>query len=402
MTSNPPAAQAATAASTPETPWPLRVVSQKIGTWIARLGEVWVEGQIAEVSRRPGAGIVFLTLRDPSADISMSVTCRRDAYDVAELREGARVIVRAKPDFYAARGTLSLRASEFRAIGIGELLARLEKLKAALRVEGLFAPERKRTLPFLPHKVGLITGRASAAERDVRQNALRRWPAVQFEVCNVAVQGSTAVPQVLKALAQLDADPEVDVIVLARGGGSLEDLLPFSDEALCRAVFSCTTPVVSAIGHEPDTPIVDFVADVRCSTPTDAGKRVVPDFAEEAQRLVSLRERLHRGVTHRLEREQQWLDAVRSRPVMAQPTVMLDVLEVRTGTATRPVAAPTGTLPRQSRRRADAHPSKNGRTVTTGHFRQRLCDCPHQRWHHRPAPSRCAHQHGAAHSSHRW
>ena len=304
----------------------MRVVSMRIAEWISRLGDVWVEGQVAQLNRRPGAPTVFLTLRDPSADLSLPVTCHRAALEGLELGEGARVVVHAKPDFYAARGTLSLRATEFRLVGVGELLARLERLKAALATEGLFAPERKRRLPFLPHRVGLVTGRASAAEHDVLTNARNRWPSVLFRIVNVAVQGAGAAQQVIEAVRTLDADPDVDVIVVARGGGSVEDLLPFSDEALCRAVFACRTPVVSAIGHEPDTPLLDFVADVRASTPTDAGKRVVPDLAEELHRLDVARGRLRRTVTVRVEREQAWLDAARSRPVLAKPGAVLDQL----------------------------------------------------------------------------
>ncbi|HYN94769.1 MAG TPA: exodeoxyribonuclease VII large subunit, partial [Pilimelia sp.] len=312
--------------STSEEPWPVRVVSQKIGAWVARLGWVWVDGQVAQVSRRPGASTVFLTLRDPAADLSLTVTTHRDVLDsgVPELADGARVVVHAKPEFYAARGTLSLRADQIRQVGIGELLARIEKLKKLLAAEGLFARERKRRLPFLPARVGLITGRASAAERDVLTNARRRWPAVEFRVINVAVQGPSAVPDMLSALRVLDEDATVDVIVLARGGGSTEDLLAFSDEALCRAVFGCRTPVVTAIGHETDTPLVDFVADVRASTPTDAAKRVVPDLAEEVRLLGVARQRLDRAVTNLLDREAHRLDALRSRPVLARPHVMLD------------------------------------------------------------------------------
>jgi exodeoxyribonuclease VII large subunit len=302
------------------------VVSQKIGAWIARLGWVWVDGQVAQISRRPGASTVFLTLRDPAADLSLTVTTSRDVLDLGapKLADGARVVLRAKPDFYPARGTLSLRADEIRQVGIGELLARIEKLKVLLAAEGLFARERKRRLPFLPDRIGLITGRASAAERDVLTNARRRWPAVEFRVVNSAVQGPGAVQQMIDALRVLDADDTVDVIVLARGGGSTEDLLAFSDEALCRAVFACRTPVVTAIGHETDTPLVDFVADVRASTPTDAAKRVVPDLAEERQRIAQARQRLDRAVTHLIDRETQRIDALRSRPVLANPHGMLD------------------------------------------------------------------------------
>jgi exodeoxyribonuclease VII large subunit len=303
----------------------VRVVNEKIGAWIDRLGDVWVEGQVAQLSQRPGATMCFVTLRDTSANISIAVTAYKGVLANTEppVAEGARVIVHAKPTFYLDRGTLSLRASEFRPVGVGELLARLERLKKTLHAEGLFALERKRPLPFLPHRVGLITGRASAAERDVLENAARRWPAVAFAVREVAVQGPQAVTQVIEALTELDADPDVDVIVIARGGGSVEDLLPFSDEALCRAVSACTTPVVSAIGHEPDTPLLDYVADVRASTPTDAAKRIVPDLSEEQQRLAAARDRLLHLLQTRLDRERHLLEAARSRPALANPGQLL-------------------------------------------------------------------------------
>jgi len=312
--------------TSPEDPWPVRVVSQKISGWIARLGWVWVDGQVAQVSRRPGNNTVFLVLRDPSADISIQVTTWRELFDTCDppLREGSRVLIHAKPEFYPARGTLSLRADELRHVGLGELLARLERLRKLLAAEGLFDPARKRPLPFLPGLVGLVTGRASAAERDVVTNARTRWPAVQFRVVNTPVQGPTAVPQIIEALTALDRDPAVDVIVLARGGGSVEDLLPFSDEGLCRAVFACRTPVVSAIGHESDTPLVDHVADVRASTPTDAGKRIVPDLAEEGRQVAQSRRRLDRAVEHLLERERHRLDALRTRPALARPQIVLE------------------------------------------------------------------------------
>jgi exodeoxyribonuclease VII large subunit len=312
--------------STPEQPWPVRVVSQKLGAWIGRLGWVWVDGQLAQITRRPGTQVVFLTLRDPSADLSLTVTAHRDVLDsgAPNLTEGARVILHAKPEFYPARGTLSLRADEVRQVGLGELLARIERLKKLLGAEGLFDPRRKRRPPFLPHRIGLVTGRASAAERDVLTNARRRWPAVQFRVINVAVQGPAAVPQMIDALAVLDKDPDTDVIILARGGGSVEDLLPFSDEALCRAVFACRTPVISAIGHETDAPLVDYVADLRASTPTDAARRAVPDLAEERQRIAQARTRLARAAAGLLDREQHRLDLLRSRPVLARPELMIE------------------------------------------------------------------------------
>ncbi|WP_335980725.1 exodeoxyribonuclease VII large subunit [Streptomyces sp. CA2R106] len=319
-----------------EAPIPVGEVSRLIGGWIDRLGAVWVEGQITQLSRRPGAGVVFLTLRDPSHDTSISVTCYRAVYEqVADVvGEGARVVVHARPEWYGPRGTLSLRAAEIRPVGMGELLARLEQLKKALAAEGLFAADRKRPLPFLPGLIGLVTGRASAAERDVRENARLRWPAVRFEVRNVPVQGATAVPRVIEAVQQLDDHPEVDVIVVARGGGSVEDLLPFSDERLVRAVASCGTPVVSAIGHEPDTPLLDLVADLRASTPTDAAKRIVPDVREELARVQLVRDRALRVVRGILDREERGLAAALSRPALAQPYRMVEQREAEVGDRT--------------------------------------------------------------------
>jgi exodeoxyribonuclease VII large subunit len=312
--------------TSPEAPLPVGEVSRLIGGWIDRLGAVWVEGQITQLSRRPGAGVVFLTLRDPSHDISVSVTCFRQAFDrIADVvTEGARVVVLAKPEWYAPRGQLSLRATEIRPVGIGELLVRLEQLKKTLAAEGLFALDRKKPLPFLPQLIGLVSGRASAAERDVLENARRRWPAVRFEVRNTAVQGVHAVNQVVQAVKELDGLPEVDVIVVARGGGSVEDLLPFSDEELVRAVAACRTPVVSAIGHEPDSPLLDLVADVRASTPTDAAKKVVPDVGEELDRVQQLRDRALRTVRGLIDREERGLAHALSRSSMEHPQRMVD------------------------------------------------------------------------------
>ncbi|MFG2939964.1 exodeoxyribonuclease VII large subunit [Streptomyces sp. NPDC048282] len=309
-----------------ETPVPVGEISRLIGGWIDRLGAVWVEGQITQLSRRPGAGVVFLTLRDPSYDISIGVTCFRQVFDtVADVvGEGARVVVHAKPEWYAPRGQLSLRAVEIRPVGVGELLARLEQLKKTLAAEGLFAAGRKKPLPFLPQLIGLVCGRASAAERDVLENARHRWPAVRFEVRNVPVQGVHAVPQVVQAVKELDAMEEVDVIIVARGGGSVEDLLPFSDEQLVRTVAECRTPVVSAIGHEPDNPLLDYVADLRASTPTDAAKKVVPDVGEELERVRMLRDRARRSVDALVAREERGLAHALARPAMEDPHRMVD------------------------------------------------------------------------------
>jgi exodeoxyribonuclease VII large subunit len=298
--------------SSPERPVPVRVVAQKIGEWIHRLGEIWVDGQIAQLTRRPGMPTQFLVLRDPDANISLSVTCPRAVIDDA-IGEGSRVVVRARPDFWLERGTLSLRASELRQVGLGELLARLERLKRLLAAEGLFAAERKRAVPFLPARIGLITGRASAAERDVIENARRRYQQAQFRIDNVAVQGPSAVTEIVAALRRLDTDRSVEVIVIARGGGSVEDLLPFSNETLLRAVSDCRTPVVSAVGHETDTPLLDLVADVAASTPTDAAKRIVPDLAEELRALAELRLRARRCIHQRLDRETELMAGLPQR-----------------------------------------------------------------------------------------
>lgn len=309
-----------------ETPLPVGEVSRLIGSWIDRLGAVWVEGQITQLSRRPGAGVVFLTLRDPSHDISVGVTCYRQVFDaVADVvGEGARVVVHAKPEWYAPRGQLSLRAVEIKPVGVGELLARLEQLKKSLASEGLFSPARKKPLPFLPQLIGLVCGRASAAERDVLENARHRWPAVRFEVRNVPVQGVHAVTQVVQAVKELDDLEDVDVIIVARGGGSVEDLLPFSDEQLVRAVAACRTPVVSAIGHEPDNPLLDHVADLRASTPTDAAKKVVPDVGEELERVRMLRGRARRCAEAFVEREERGLAHALARPAIQDPHRMID------------------------------------------------------------------------------
>ncbi|MDD7937715.1 exodeoxyribonuclease VII large subunit [Actinomycetospora lutea] len=304
-----------------EEPWPVRTVARKIQAWIDRLGAVWVEGQLTQVTARPGSQTAFLVLRDPAADVSLGLTAPTSMVrgTVPPLAEGARVVVHGKPSYFFGRGTLSLRVDEIRPVGVGELLARIERLRALLGAEGLFDPGRKRRPPRLPRCVGLITSRASAAEHDVITVATARWPAVRFRTVNTPTQGTQAVPEILDALTALDRDPDVDVIVLARGGGSVEDLLPFSDEALCRGVAACRTPVVSAIGHEPDTPLVDHVADVRAATPTDAAKRIVPDLAEETAHLAQLRRRAHRALHAWVEREDARIAALRRRPVLADP-----------------------------------------------------------------------------------
>ena len=312
--------------TSPEQPAPVRQIALAISGWIDKLGAVWVEGQVAQLNRRQGVGTVFLTLRDPVADVSILVTCNRAVVDSADppLVEGASVVIHGRPRFYANRGSLSLVADEIRMVGLGELLARLERRRQLLAAEGLFARERKRTLPFLPSTVGLVTAHGSAAERDVVENTRRRWPAVRIQTVYAAMQGTQSAREVIEAVQRLDRDPAVDVIVVARGGGSVEDLLPFSDEGLVRAVFAATTPVVSAIGHEPDTPILDLVADVRASTPTDAAKIVVPDVAEERLRVTQLRDRARHQVGTWLRHQGEALAAVRARPCLADPTSIVE------------------------------------------------------------------------------
>lgn len=311
--------------SSAEHPFPVRAVAIRVAGWIDKLGTVWVEGQLTQITLRPQSNTVFMVLRDPAADMSLSVTCSRDvvASSPVPLMEGSHVVVCGKPYFYTGRGTFSLRLNQIRAVGIGELLARIEQLRRQLDAEGIFDIHRKRCLPVLPHTIGLITGRASAAEHDVLTVAGARWPAVRFAVRNTAVQGPQAVTQIVAALTELDADPGVQVIVIARGGGSVEDLLPFSDETLCRAVAACSTPVVSAVGHEPDNPLCDLVADLRAATPTDAAKKMVPDAAAERARIADLRHRSAYALRNWVAREQRGLAQLRSRPAVANPHIMV-------------------------------------------------------------------------------
>ncbi len=313
------------AATSPENPWPLRVLSEKLKAHIENSPESWVEGQLLEANVRNGHA--YLVMRDVDVDYSFSVTVwasvMRSLDSAPEV--GSRVVARVKPSFYAKTGRLSLNANDLRPVGLGDLLARLERLRRALYDEGLFDPSRKQALPLLPNRIGLITGRDSDAEKDVVRNASLRWPSVRFDIRNTAVQGVNAVAEVMAALRELDANPDIDVIIIARGGGALEDLLPFSSEELVRAVAACSTPVVSAIGHEADRPILDDVADLRASTPTDAAKRVVPDLVEELAGIAQARNRLDRAVRQNLERETQRIASLRARPVLVNPHSMVQL-----------------------------------------------------------------------------
>jgi exodeoxyribonuclease VII large subunit len=306
-----------------ESPAPVRVVSEAIKEYIDRLGPIWIEGEISELNERSG-GMAFMRLRDTSADMSISVMCYKTVLaSVQPLPANARVVIHAKPSWFTKNGSLTMSAKEIRQVGVGELLARLEALKEKLALEGLFNADRKIALPRLPRTVGLICGRNTDAEKDIVENARRRWPSVQFEIREVAVQGAAAVVEVSAALAELEANPEVDVIIITRGGGSFEDLLPFSDESLVRLAASCTTPIVSAIGHEKDSPLLDLVADYRASTPTDAAKRVVPDIAEEISDIEKIRDRMYRRLVSTIDYELNQIAQLRNRPVMKDPSVMV-------------------------------------------------------------------------------
>ena len=309
---------------TPDEPWSVDRLAAELKSYIGRLGHLWVEGEITQWSA--SRGNVFGKLKDVDGDSTVAFNVWSSALSriEGEFGQGDRVVLLVKPDFWPRAGTLSMITQQIRHVGLGDLLARLEALRRTLAAEGLFDASRKRRLPFLPSTIGLITGRDSDAEKDVLRNAQLRWPGVRFRVEHAAVQGDQTVPTVLAALARLEADPEVDVIVIARGGGDFQNLLGFSDESLVRAVAAATTPVVSAIGHENDRPLLDDVADLRASTPTDAAKRVVPDVAEELSRIAQARAQLRLRVTQLVAREAERLEGVRSRPALARPEAMIE------------------------------------------------------------------------------
>jgi len=328
-----------------ESPAPVRAVTEAIKEYLDRLGPIWIEGEIAELNERSG-GMAFLRLRDSSVDMSLSVMCHKSVLaSVAPLPANARVVLYAKGSWYTKNGSYTLSAREIRQVGVGELLARLEALKTMLAAEGLFDSENKVSLPLLPRKIGLICGRNTDAERDVVENAKRRWPAVQFEIREVTVQGAAAVSEVSAALAELEALADVDVIIITRGGGSFEDLLPFSDEGLVRLAAQCSTPIVSAIGHEKDSPLLDLVADFRASTPTDAAKRVVPDINEEIDLIEKLRDRASRFMRNMIELESSKIANLAARPVLRDPAVIISSrLEIITGLRDRSIRSFQGRL----------------------------------------------------------
>ncbi|NBO34601.1 MAG: exodeoxyribonuclease VII large subunit [Actinobacteria bacterium] len=307
----------------PEAPLAVHSVSTMIGEYIGRLGTIWVEGQLAEVN--PRKGLTYISLRDTDRDVSLSLYVASGVMEslATTVEQGSRVLVQVKADWWAKRGSLQFKVLQMRAVGIGELMARLEALRNLLAAEGLFNEDRKKPLPFLPRRIGLICGQSSDAMHDVIENAKRRWPDVQFEVREVAVQGVNCVRQVSSALTELDAISDIDVIVIARGGGAFEDLLPFSDESLIRVVASVDTPVVAAIGHEEDRPLIDYVADYRASTPTDAARKIVPDVLQEISDLRNARSRIQALISAGITKLEQQLALTRSRPALASPATLI-------------------------------------------------------------------------------
>lgn len=306
-------------------PWPVSRLSLTLKEWIERLGVLWIEGELASI--KIGPSNMFGELRDLQIENSVSIHSWNIAKIPNDLKQGDRVLALIKPAFWPKGGKLTMQVLEMRKVGLGELLERIERLRTQLTVEGLTSLDKKQPLPFLPSKIGLITGKDSDAEKDVLQNAKLRWPDVQFRVIHTLVQGEKAAPEVIAAIKELDNDPEVDVIIIARGGGSFLDLMVFSDEALVRAAAAAKTPIVSAIGHENDRPVLDDVADLRASTPTDAAKRVVPDVLDEKHKLDQLRQRLFLRVDSFVANQVSMIDQIRSRPILANPYTFIEVHE---------------------------------------------------------------------------
>jgi exodeoxyribonuclease VII large subunit len=293
--------------------------NQGVADWLGKLGNVWIEGELSELKRTDQWGLVYFCLKDATSTLRASM--QRDRFDRIEPTPvvGDRVHVFGRGELWHRKGEFRFRAYAIEQFGLGQLLRRIEEVRLRLAGDGLFAEERKRPLPFLPRVVGLVCGSDAAAKRDVVETAEKRYPGVRFRIIEAAVQGAGAAAGVASALRMLDADPLVDVIVLARGGGSVEDLLPFSDEGLCRVVAECATPVVTAIGHEQDTPLIDLVADVRAGTPSLAAKLVVPDHAAVCAELDRLAARAGRALEGRTATARRHLQLLVARPAFADP-----------------------------------------------------------------------------------
>ncbi|MFD0704747.1 exodeoxyribonuclease VII large subunit [Alloscardovia venturai] len=312
--------------TTQDNPWPVAMLSEKFASVVNSWPAAWVTGQIQQINaRRPGQ--VYMTIRDNNPAVNVQMDCvffGPPAYEAAKYSQGDLVVLHGKANIYQARTSLSFRADQIHHVGTGGIKEQIEMLRKKLKGEGLFDTERKIELPHFPHKIGLVVAPGARAEGDVITNARLRWPSMEFAVKHVHVQGPSCPPEVVRAIAELDADTTVDVIIVARGGGAFEDLIGFSDESVVRAVAAATTPVVSAIGHEDDWTLIDLVADLRASTPTDAAKRVVPDVREELDLVAQTRARMMESLTRKVEVERQRLAAYANRPSLTHPQTIID------------------------------------------------------------------------------
>jgi exodeoxyribonuclease VII large subunit len=309
----------------PDSALKVHQVSKSIGDWVAKLGRVWVEGQV--IKSQVYGQLAYIAFRDPDLDISIQVVASTSLIEGLSppLTEGSRIVMHASVEWWNKKGDIKLRAHAIQNVGVGDLLVRIQMLRNALEAEGLFKPERKKRLPFLPRKVGLITGRDTDALKDVVVNARRRWPSTQFEIKEIPLQQQGTPLAATKAMQELEAMADVDVIVIARGGGSFEDLLPWSDEGLVRAVAKCSKPVVSAIGHEADHPILDDVADVRASTPTDAARKIVPDLEDESAQVARNASRLQDLKTRWFEEQNRYLAFAKQTLAAKSPKALVEI-----------------------------------------------------------------------------
>lgn len=310
--------------TTPENPWPVGLLSQKFHNAVARWPSAWVEGQIVEINmRRSSSG--YITLRDNAEEISVSVMGFSHFVSLARnFRQGERVVIHGRPDIWVKATRLSFLADDIRRIGAGDLKAQIDELRMKLKGEGLFDADRKRPLPEFPSCIGLVCAPQARAEGDVITNVNLRWPAVRFKVIHAHVQGVQCPPDVIAAIRRLDADPDVDVIIVARGGGSFEDLIGFSNEDVVRAVAECRTPLISAVGHEDDWTLIDLAADVRASTPTDAAKKVVPDVHEQWQLIAGAMQQMRMRMRARAENESRLVEGYANRPSLRHPQTILE------------------------------------------------------------------------------
>lgn len=310
--------------TTKDNPWPVSLLSSKYASAVDRWPAAWITGQVHQINARR-AGQVYMTLRDNESPTQMDVVFfGTPAYEAAKFQQGDLVVIHGRANIYQPRTSLSFRADEIHHVGRGGLMEMIEELRKKLKGEGLFDDDRKVEIPHFPHKIGLICAPGARAEGDVITNARLRWPSIDFEIKHVHVQGPSCPPEVIAAIAELDADPTVDVIIVARGGGAFEDLIGFSDEGVVRAAAACQTPLVSAIGHEDDWTLIDLAADLRASTPTDAAKRVVPDVAEEMAIVSEARRRMFDTLSRRVDFERQRLSAYANRPSLTHPHTILD------------------------------------------------------------------------------